>query len=234
MSIKLLIYPSKRIYKDKSSTWARKAAKQALADGAERVVLKFADGRVEEIPPRAQATTDAIKQAEETLRSKASGYATTGWKSESAPLSGDPGLFRVKFKVHSYDFERARELDGIVDTGSDLSSIPEEICQELGWARWPIELVRPTRLADGSEVVLPWYTGVLQIGERILAQTVRASPEATVSATTLQAFQLKINPVKERLEEAVREASDVAPGKPVGSPYGKLYEELTQLVEILK
>ena len=103
MSIKLLIYPQTRLYKDKSVKWARRATKEALANGAERVVLKFADGRVEEIPPRAQATIDAIKQAE-----------------------GMPG------------------------------------------------------------------------------------------------------------EEAVEQAGDVAPGKPVGSPYKKLCEELTQLVEILK
>ena len=103
MSITLLIYPVKRLYKDKSVKWARKAAKEALADGAERAVLKFADGRIEEIPSRVQTATDAIKQAE--------------------------GMPR---------------------------------------------------------------------------------------------------------EEAVREASDVAPGKPVGSPYKKLCEELTQLVEILK
>ena len=114
-------------------------------------------------------------------------------------IGGQTGTFTMPVTVYSPDRTELRRLDGVVDTGSIHSVIPNHILEELDI---PIYERQPYRLADGSVVQLP--IGFSQVGleGRVLIVPLLFGTDprqVLIGATTLEIFGYAADPRNQRL-----------------------------------
>ena len=97
----------------------------------------------------------------------------------------------------------SRQVTMLVDTGATLTKIPESVAKELGMRA---EEVVSVMLADGSLRSRGLGEARLEFGGRTRTVPILIGPdgeEQLLGLTTLEIFQLKVNPVTHQLEPAV-------------------------------
>ena len=101
--------------------------------------------------------------------------------------------------VYNPDRTELRRLDGVVDTGSIHSIIPDHILEGLDI---PIYERQPYRLADGSVVQLPLGSAQVGLNGKIMPVPVLFGPDAStilIGSTTLSIFGYAADPRNQRL-----------------------------------
>jgi len=112
------------------------------------------------------------------------------------------GITHAKVVLYSMDLTRQVTCDLIVDTGSTLSWVPEEIAESVGIK--PSE-IRVFQLADGRETDRPVGEAIMECeGLRGATRTVFARPGdgALLGLHALEGLGLEINPVTRTLRRA--------------------------------
>ena len=114
-------------------------------------------------------------------------------------IGGEVGTFSVDFVIRNRNGERARELNGVVDTGASYTVIPAQILDELGIER---ERTRTFSFGYGStrELATGWAEMELQ-GERDAVQVVfgPGSRKILLGAMALETFALAADAKYRRL-----------------------------------
>jgi len=112
------------------------------------------------------------------------------------------GITHAKVVLYSMDLTRQVTCDLIVDTGSTLSWVPEEIAESVGIK--PSE-IRVFQLADGRETDRPVGEAIMECeGLRGATRIVFARPGdgALLGLHALEGLGLEINPVTRTLRRA--------------------------------
>ena len=114
-------------------------------------------------------------------------------------VGGEVGTFSVDFVIWNRDETVFRTLNGLVDTGSTYSVVPETILDELG-----IERRRYMRfgLADGSRRDLAIGRVQMELTDQVEVVPVVFGPDPgriLIGAITLEAFALAADAAHQRL-----------------------------------
>ena len=108
------------------------------------------------------------------------------------------GLFEVQVDVGRMGANETAPVTALVDTGAAHSVMPESLLKRLGLS--PLEY-RPFSIADGSEVEYGY--GVVRFafeGREFPCPVIFGSEDQfLLGATTLQIFNLMVDPAEERL-----------------------------------
>ena len=109
------------------------------------------------------------------------------------------GTFYVDFIVWNRDKTESRTLNGLVDTGSTYTLIPEVILEEMG-----IEKMRSLRfnLADGSRTELPIGRAEIELEGQVELVPVVFGPDPErilLGAVALELFVLAADAAHQRL-----------------------------------
>ncbi len=111
------------------------------------------------------------------------------------------GHIEVEATIYSLDGKKMVKTRALVDTGAMLTAIPKEVADNLG--------IEPS----GEKIRLQTAKGVDELGlahviieimgrKRILPVLISGSIDRVlIGVTTLEAMQLRVNPVTEKLEE---------------------------------
>ena len=118
------------------------------------------------------------------------------------------GAFEVTVGVGRIDASELTPVIALVDTGASHSMMPESFLRGLG--------VRPSEsflysVADGRQVELGYGMARLGFEGREFPCPITFSPDEQYlfGATSLQTFNLKVDPVEERLELRVHRARSI-------------------------
>jgi len=107
----------------------------------------------------------------------------------------------VKAKICSLDKARCAEVEGLVDTGATLSTIPRSLAEELG-----IKAFRRDVVESGAGLVeVERGVAVISIAGRELVTEVWVSDiigRVLIGVTTLEMLGLRVDPRTGRLEPA--------------------------------
>ena len=108
------------------------------------------------------------------------------------------GLFEVEVGVGRMGAAELSPVTALVDTGAAHSVMPDSILSQHNIS--PLEY-RPFTIADGSEIECGYGMALFGIDRREFPCPVIFGAEGQVllGATTLQIFNLKVDPVEERL-----------------------------------
>ncbi len=121
------------------------------------------------------------------------------------------GIFRVRVKVFDLkDEARAREVEMLVDTGSNMAVIPADIVRELGLR--PVEF-RKFTLANGTEIARPVGRAGLSTAGRSTACDVvlgEAGDGAILGAIALEDLGLEVDPLRRELRASTQYLMTVA------------------------
>ena len=114
-------------------------------------------------------------------------------------VGGEVGTFYVDFIVWNRDKTESRTLNGLVDTGSTYTLIPEVILEEMG-----IEKMRSLRfnLADGSRTELPIGRAEIELEGQVELVPVVFGPDPErilLGAVALELFVLAADAAHQRL-----------------------------------
>ncbi len=114
-------------------------------------------------------------------------------------VGGEVGTFYVDFVVWNRDKTESRTLNGLVDTGSTYTLIPEAILEEMG-----IEKMRSLRfnLADGSRTELPIGRVEIELEGQVELVPVVFGPDPErilLGAVALELFVLAADAAHQRL-----------------------------------
>ncbi len=108
------------------------------------------------------------------------------------------GLFDVQVSVGRMGSDETAPVAALVDTGATHSVMPESLLKRLGLS--PLEY-QPYRIADGSEVEYGY--GIARFayeGREFPCPVIFGSEDQyLLGATTLQIFNLMVDPAEERL-----------------------------------
>ena len=118
------------------------------------------------------------------------------------------GAFEVTVGVGRIDASELTPVIALVDTGASHSMMPESFLRGLG--------VRPLEsflysVADGRQVEIGYGMARLGFEGREFPCPIIFSPDEQYlfGATSLQTFNLKVDPVEERLERRVHRARSI-------------------------
>jgi len=110
------------------------------------------------------------------------------------------GLFRVQVRVFDLKDEgRAREVEMLVDTGSNMAVIPSDVVHNLGFT--PVEF-RTFVLANGAEIVRPvGWAGLATAGRTTACDVILGEPGdgAILGAIALDGMGLEVDPRRQEL-----------------------------------
>ena len=108
------------------------------------------------------------------------------------------GLFEVQVGVGRMGAGETAPVTALVDTGAAQSVLPESLLKRLGLS--PLEY-RPYGIADGSEVEYGYGIARFAYEGREFPCPVIFGPDEQflLGATTLQIFNLMVDPAEERL-----------------------------------
>lgn len=110
------------------------------------------------------------------------------------------GLFRVKVRVFDLkDETRSREVEMLVDTGSNTAVIPPDVVRILGLT--PVEL-RTFTLANGEAIVRPvGRAGLATAGRTTACDVILGEPGdgAILGAIALEGMGLEVDPRRREL-----------------------------------
>ena len=110
------------------------------------------------------------------------------------------GLFRVRVRVFDLrDERRSREVEMLVDTGSNMAVVPREVVEALGLT--PVEF-RTLTLANGEPIVRPvGRAGLSTTGRTTACDVVLGEPGdgAILGAIPLEGMGLEVDPGKREL-----------------------------------
>ena len=112
------------------------------------------------------------------------------------------GTFRVWVEVGHPANGAFRRVNALVDTGASHSMIPASLLAQTLHLSPKEELV--FTLADGSRQRYGWGEALFKIGEREMTSPVVFGPEGRylLGATSLQSFNLTVDPIRHRLVPA--------------------------------
>ena len=111
-------------------------------------------------------------------------------------------VFKEKVKigiVKNGEFEFLEEIEMIVDTGSHLTSIPEDVVQSCNL---PILGEIEVKLSDGRKVKKKWTYVALEVrGKRTVSPVTICLPEGipVLGSISLEAMGLAVDPVNKKL-----------------------------------
>ena len=115
------------------------------------------------------------------------------------------GLFRVRVRVFDLkDETRWRDVEMLVDTGSNMAVVPRDAVRELGLV--PVEF-RKFTLANGLEIVRPvGRAGLATAGRSTACDVVLGEPAdaAILGAIPLEGMGLEVDPQRKELRPAVQ------------------------------
>ncbi len=108
------------------------------------------------------------------------------------------GETRVIVRLHGPT--GSTELEMLVDTGSTLTKIPMSVARRIGLV---VKQSAKVKLADGSLKDRGLSQAEIELGGKRMSMPLLIGPdgeEALLGLTTLELFELKVNPTEQRLE----------------------------------
>jgi clan AA aspartic protease len=114
-------------------------------------------------------------------------------------MRGMMGTFNVAIEVGALEGQHFRSMDALVDTGSTLTSIDEDVLHQLG-----IQPVGTRRFRMGDDVVNEYPVGYARVrlqGQEVIVLVVFLPSGASplVGDTTLELLGLAVDPVAQQL-----------------------------------
>jgi len=153
--------------------------------------------KISELKKQLRQKESELRRAMKKAHSSASGY-----KGSSNPgnLVEHHSLFKVKFRVKSLDKIKEREFEGLVDTASTHTVIPDKDAKEL---LTPAGTISYTIPGDGQKkfVSRNLYWGIVEYNGREAPMEIVSNGITVMGSLTMEALHLGVDPRESKILE---------------------------------